>query len=139
MLSVPVLTTDIDRQNLAAAKLKGILTDLKMDTTQFATAISILYGESPTRARVNGSSSSAGYLPFQVPSNYLISKLPRPGLCKLSRPPPPQILYANNTDICVAVVIWGTISACTGAVQSYGALLGIRVLLGASEAVFFPG
>jgi MFS family permease len=36
-------------------------------------------------------------------------------------------------------MVWGTISACTGAVQSYSALLGIRVLLGASEAVFFPG
>ena len=27
-------------------------------------------------------------------------------------------------------MVWGTISACTGAVQSYSALLGIRVLLG---------
>ena len=36
-------------------------------------------------------------------------------------------------------MVWGTISACTGAVQSYSALLGIRVLLGAAEAVFFPG
>ncbi|GFZ48491.1 hypothetical protein JCM24511_06239 [Saitozyma sp. JCM 24511] len=94
-------------QNLAAAKLKGILTDLNMNTQQFATAISILY---------------VGYLPFQIPSNYIISRLSRPGLY-----------------ICVAVVIWGTISACTAAAQSYGALLGIRVLLGASEAVFFPG
>ena len=40
-------------------------------------------------------------------------------------------------DICCAVIIWGSISAATGAVQSYGALLGVRVLLGASEAVFF--
>jgi epoxyqueuosine reductase QueG len=39
---------DIDRQNLAAAKLRGILTDLKMDTTQFATAIAILYGKCPS-------------------------------------------------------------------------------------------
>lgn len=36
-------------------------------------------------------------------------------------------------------MIWGTISACTAAVQSYEALLGVRVLLGVSEAVFFPG
>ena len=65
---------------------------------------------------------TVGYLPFQIPSNYLISRLPRPGLY-----------------ICCAVVLWGTISTCTAAAQSYSALLGIRVLLGASEAVFFPG
>lgn len=44
----------IDRQNLAAAKLQGIMEDLDMTTQQFATAISILF---------------VGYLPFQIPSN----------------------------------------------------------------------
>jgi len=43
------------------------------------------------------------------------------------------------TDICCACMIWGTISACTATVQTYEALLGVRVLLGVSEAVFFPG
>ena len=38
--------SDIDRQNLAATKLQGIMEDLNMSTQQFATAISILYGES---------------------------------------------------------------------------------------------
>jgi hypothetical protein len=33
----------IDRQNLAAAKLQGIMEDLDMTTQQFATAISILF------------------------------------------------------------------------------------------------
>jgi len=55
----------IDRQNLAVSKLQGIMTDLNMTTQQFATAISILF---------------AGYLPFQVPSNWIVSKVPRPGL-----------------------------------------------------------
>lgn len=36
-------------------------------------------------------------------------------------------------------MIWGAISACTGAVQSYEGLLAVRVILGVSEAVFFPG
>jgi hypothetical protein len=57
----------IDRQNLAAAKLQGIMEDLDMTTQQFATAISILF---------------VGYLPFQLPSNLIISRLTRPGLCK---------------------------------------------------------
>lgn len=57
----------IDRQNLAAAKLKGIMDDLNMDEQQFATAISILF---------------VGYLPFQIPSNMIITKISRPGMCE---------------------------------------------------------
>lgn len=81
--------------------------DLNMTTQQFATAISILF---------------VGYLPFQIPSNLLITKVPRPGLY-----------------ICTACVIWGAISAATGAVKSYEQLLAVRAVLGAVEAVFFPG
>jgi MFS family permease len=97
----------IDRQNLAAAKLQGIMEDLNMSTQQFATAISILF---------------VGYLPFQIPSNLLITKFPRPGMY-----------------ICGAVAIWGCISACTALVKTYGQLLAVRAILGAAEAVFFPG
>lgn len=93
----------IDRQNLAAAKLQGIMDDLNMTTQQFATAISILF---------------VGYLPFQIPSNLIIAKISRPGLY-----------------ICVAVIIWGTISAATSAVKTYGQLLAVRAILGAAEAV----
>lgn len=97
----------VDRQNLAAAKLQGITEDLNMTTQQFATAISILF---------------VGYLPFQVPSNLIIVKVPRPGMY-----------------ICCAVVIWGSISAATATVKTYGQLLAVRATLGAAEAVFFPG
>lgn len=93
----------IDRQNLAAAKLQGIMEDLNMTTQQFATAISILF---------------VGYLPFQIPSNLIITSISRPGLY-----------------ICAAVVIWGTISASTAAVKTYGQLLAVRAVLGAAEAV----
>ncbi|KAF2014508.1 MFS general substrate transporter [Aaosphaeria arxii CBS 175.79] len=97
----------IDRQNLAAAKLQGIMHDLNMTTQQFATAISILF---------------VGYLPFQIPSNLIISRISRPGMY-----------------ICCAVIIWGTISASTAAVKTYGQLLAVRAILGVAEAVFFPG
>lgn len=97
----------IDRQNLAAAKLQGIMEDLNMSTQQFATAISILF---------------VGYLPFQIPSNLIMIKVPRPGMY-----------------ICCAVAIWGAISAATAAVKTYGQLLAVRAILGAAEAVFFPG
>jgi MFS family permease len=93
----------IDRQNLGAAKLEGIEKDLHLSTAQFASAISILF---------------AGYLPFMVPSNLLITKIPRPGMY-----------------ICCAVVIWGAISACTAAVKNYSQLLGVRAVLGMVEAV----
>jgi hypothetical protein len=36
----------IDRQNLSAAKVQGIMTDLNLTTQQFATAVSILFGQS---------------------------------------------------------------------------------------------
>ena len=97
----------IDRQNLAAAKLQGIMEDLQMTTEQFATAVSILF---------------VGYLPFQIPSNLIITKVSRPGMY-----------------ICLAVAIWGCISASTAAVKSYGQLLAVRAILGMAEAVFFPG
>ncbi|KUI74214.1 hypothetical protein VM1G_10059 [Cytospora mali] len=97
----------IDRQNLASAKLQGITEDLNITTSQFASAVSILF---------------VGYLPFQIPSNLLITKISRPGMY-----------------ICVAVAVWGMISAATAAVQSYPQLLGVRLVLGVVEAVFFPG
>ncbi|OBT92466.1 hypothetical protein VE01_09606 [Pseudogymnoascus verrucosus] len=97
----------IDRQNLAAAKLQGIMEDLHMTTEQFATAVSILF---------------VGYLPFQIPSNLIITKVSRPGMY-----------------ICFAVTIWGCISAATAAVNTYGQLLAVRAILGIAEAVFFPG
>ncbi|QKD46457.1 major facilitator superfamily domain-containing protein [Fusarium oxysporum Fo47] len=58
----------IDRQNLAAAKLHGITEDLNMTTEEFATAISILF---------------VGYLPFQIPSNLIIARIPRPACTAL--------------------------------------------------------
>ncbi|QRD92491.1 permease of the major facilitator superfamily [Aspergillus flavus] len=97
----------VDFLNLAAAKLQGIMEDLNMTTQQFATAVSILF---------------VGYLPFQIPSNLIITKISRPGMY-----------------ICVAVVIWGCISAATAAVKTYGQLLAVRAILGVAEAVFFPG
>ncbi|UKZ90572.1 uncharacterized protein TrAFT101_005582 [Trichoderma asperellum] len=97
----------IDRQNLAAAKLQGITDSLHMSTEQFATVVSILF---------------VGYLPFQIPSNLLITKISRPGMY-----------------ICCAVIIWGSISAATAAVKTYKQLLAVRTILGVAEAVFFPG
>ena len=53
----------LDRNNLAAARLKGLQTDLKLSDTQYATCLSILY---------------VGYIIMQVPSNILINRIARP-------------------------------------------------------------
>ena len=37
------------------------------------------------------------------------------------------------------MIVWGIVSGCTGAVQSYGGIVGIRFVLGFIEAAYFPG
>ncbi|KAK6892498.1 MFS-type transporter efuF [Candida tropicalis] len=64
----------------------------------------------------------AGYILFQVPSNMLMNKLGRP-----------------STYLAVVMTIWGAISTCTAAVQGFGGLAAVRVLLGVVESAFFPG
>ena len=55
----------LDRNNIAAARLKGLQKDLKLDDTQYATCLSILY---------------VGYILMQVPSNIIINRVQRPSL-----------------------------------------------------------
>ncbi|WYZ43088.1 hypothetical protein EsH8_VI_000787 [Colletotrichum jinshuiense] len=53
----------LDRNNIAAARLRGLQDDLKLDNTEYATCLSILY---------------VGYILMQVPSNMIINKISRP-------------------------------------------------------------
>lgn len=55
----------LDRNNIAAARLGGLEEDLGIDSTQYATCLSILY---------------VGYILMQVPSNIIINRIPRPSL-----------------------------------------------------------
>ncbi|KIY72966.1 retrograde regulation protein 2 [Cylindrobasidium torrendii FP15055 ss-10] len=63
-----------------------------------------------------------GYILMQVPSTIMVGKISRPA-----------------TYICAAMALWGIISACTGAVNSFAGLVTCRFFLGFVEAVFFPG
>ncbi|KAB2581349.1 Major facilitator superfamily [Lasiodiplodia theobromae] len=63
-----------------------------------------------------------GYLLMQVPSNLMLNKFGKPAL------------YLPT-----CMVIWGVISTCTGAVQSFGGLVACRFVLGFVEAAYFPG
>ena len=55
----------LDRNNIAAAKLKGLEQDLQLNQQQYQTCLSILY---------------VGYILMQVPSNILINRIQRPSL-----------------------------------------------------------
>ncbi|KAJ9133392.1 Tartrate transporter [Pleurostoma richardsiae] len=55
----------LDRNNIAAARLKGLQDDLRLTDTQYATCLSILY---------------VGYILMQVPSNLFINRISRPSL-----------------------------------------------------------
>lgn len=55
----------LDRNNMAAARLKGLQDDLSLSNTQYETCLSILY---------------VGYILMQIPSNMFINLIPRPSL-----------------------------------------------------------
>ncbi|WRT68772.1 uncharacterized protein IL334_005752 [Kwoniella shivajii] len=97
----------LDRQNISSAKIAGISKDLNLSTTQYNTAVSVLF---------------AGYVSLQIPSNMIVSKIKYPGIY-----------------ICFMCGVWGLISACTGAVQSFAGLAVCRTMLGFAEAAFLPG
>ncbi|KAN0096682.1 MFS general substrate transporter [Hyaloscypha variabilis] len=65
MIVLMYILNYLDRNNIAAARLAGLETDLKMHGNQFQTSVSILF---------------VGYLLMQVPSNMLLNKLGKPSL-----------------------------------------------------------
>lgn len=68
----------LDRNNFTNARLGGIEDDLGLTDHQYNTGLMIMY---------------VGYLLFQLPSNVILSKFPRPGL------------YLS-----VAAALWGCVS-----------------------------
>jgi MFS family permease len=83
----------LDRNNIAAAKLKGLTEDLgiKDDEAKYQTCLSILY---------------VGYILMQVPSNMIINKISRPSLY-----------------ISVIMLLWGMISTCSGVVTGFSGMV----------------
>jgi MFS family permease len=55
----------LDRNNMAAARLKGLQEDLNLTNTEYSTCLSILY---------------VGYIIMQVPSNMYINRISRPSI-----------------------------------------------------------
>jgi len=65
MIVLMYIMNYLDRNNIAAAKLAGILTDLNLKGVEFNTSVSILF---------------VGYLLMQVPSNLFLNKIGKPAL-----------------------------------------------------------
>lgn len=61
-----------------------------------------------------------GYILMQIPANMLLNRWGRP-----------------SRFITLIMTSWAVVSTCTGAVQSFGGLLGVRIILGLVEAGFF--
>ncbi|KAL1412169.1 hypothetical protein Q8F55_003179 [Vanrija albida] len=107
ILIVLYILNFIDRNNVATANIGGMTLDLGMSSTDFSTAVAVLF---------------ISYISFQVPSNIIAARTSRPGIY-----------------ICIMCALWGAVSACTGAVRSFRGLVVCRLLLGVTEAAFFPG
>ncbi|KAM0250377.1 hypothetical protein ACHAQJ_008654 [Trichoderma viride] len=76
---------------------------------------------SPKQFQVTVSILFVTYLLFEVPSNLVLK------------------LFTPRRWISFIVIAWGIIATLTGLVQSYGALIACRLLLGIVEAGLFPG
>ncbi|KAF8462701.1 major facilitator superfamily domain-containing protein [Kalaharituber pfeilii] len=65
MMVLMYIMNYLDRNNIAAARLAGLETELKLSSTQYQTSVSILF---------------VGYILMQVPSNMFLDKIGKPSL-----------------------------------------------------------
>ncbi|KAG2366718.1 major facilitator superfamily domain-containing protein [Suillus spraguei] len=97
----------IDRVAITAARLQGLEQDLGLTTIQYDTILAVLY---------------ATYCPAQIPSNMILSYIPRPSLY-----------------IGACVIGWGLTSAMTGVTTNFAGIIVCRIFIGLPEAAFYPG
>ncbi|KIY73724.1 MFS general substrate transporter [Cylindrobasidium torrendii FP15055 ss-10] len=102
----------IDRNNAAAARLRGFEADLNLTSSQFATILSVLY---------------VGYLIMQVPSNMFLAHCGRPSVYL-----PMCMVLEGIMSIATETDPW-TLN------NSFGGAVVTRFLLGFVEAAFYPG
>ncbi|RSM15328.1 hypothetical protein CEP52_000779 [Fusarium oligoseptatum] len=106
-LMVMYILNYLDRNNIASAKLGGIMEDLDLGDTEYQSCVSILF---------------VGYIIMQIPSNMMLGRLKLPGVY-----------------ICLAMAVWGIISAAQIVFSNFAGLAVARFFIGFVEAVFFPG
>lgn len=121
MLVIIYILNYIDRNNISAARLRGVEQDLKLTDSDYQLTLSILY-IGTLQLVIHFSWLTRGYILMQVPSNLLLHKIGRPSI---------------YLPICI--IIWGTISGLTSLAQNSRQIVIIRFFLGFVEAAFFPG
>ncbi|TVY21478.1 MFS transporter prlL [Lachnellula arida] len=93
MIVLMYIMNYLDRNNIAAAKLAGILTDLKLKGTEFQTSVSILF---------------VGYLLMQIPSNLFMNKIGKPGIYL----PACMVIWGVISTLTAACQNYGGLIAC---------------------------
>lgn len=78
-------------------------------------------GLNPTEQGLILSAFSWGYVLFMLPGGWLVDR------------------FGARTVNALSCAAWSVVTAAMGAANSFGALIGLRVLLGAAEAPIFPG
>jgi MFS family permease len=111
----------LDRNNIASARLAGLETDLKLTSSQYETSVSILFvGYLLMQSKQTATTLRMLVLTISVPSNLFLNKIGKPALY-----------------LPAVMCVWGVISTCTAAVQSFGGLIAVRFVLGFVEAAYF--
>jgi len=93
MIILMYILNYLDRNNIAAAKLAGILTDLKLKGVEFQTSVSILF---------------VGYLLMQVPSNLFLNKIGKPAIYL----PTCMVVWGVISALTAACQSYGGLIAC---------------------------
>ncbi|KAF5385636.1 hypothetical protein D9757_005518 [Collybiopsis confluens] len=96
------------------ARIVGLATDLKLSPPAYNTSLALYF---------------VAYVLFEVPANTLRLMQKHYSLKQFD----PQFWLPTLT------LVWGIVSVCQGLVTNQAGLLGIRFLLGATEAGLFPG
>jgi len=93
MIILMYILNYLDRNNIAAAKLAGIVTDLHLKGVEFQTSVSILF---------------VGYLLMQVPSNLFLNKIGKPAIYL----PSCMIVWGVISTLTAACQSYGGLIAC---------------------------
>jgi hypothetical protein len=121
MLVIMYILNYLDRNNIASARLAGLETDLKLTSSQYETSVSILFvGYLLMQSKQTATTLYMLVLTISVPSNLFLNKIGKPALY-----------------LPAVMCVWGVISTCTAAVQSFGGLIAVRFVLGFVEAAYF--
>ncbi|KAL1408341.1 hypothetical protein Q8F55_005149 [Vanrija albida] len=109
MLSLLYLFAYLDRANIGNAKIEGMPKYLHLSDQQYNIVLSIFF---------------VPYIIFEVPANAILHRY-----------------FSQRPSLWIGglTIVWGLVMTCHGFVKNFSQLMVVRVLLGVTEAGFFPG